>query len=328
MILSPVPEHDDHRDVRVLVTGGSGFIGSHVVDALLARDHDVTIYDLEAPRYGQECAFLRGDTRDPERMTSAAKRADIVLHLAAEANVNRFFDSPIFSHDITATATLVVLEAARRAGLPRVVLASTEWVYGSVAGGDLAVGTAEQVTEETPVAGAPDHLYTSSKIAAELFCRNYQRLYGVDYTIMRFGIPFGERARAETVTPTFIHKLLHDEPITIHGDGSQTRQFIYVKDLARGNVACLNPAATNEVYNLNGQELVSVLDIVRTLERLLGKQARLSFLDDRRGNFQGRFISSAKAKAQLGWEPHVGYQEAMEHYVEWYLAHEAKGEAA
>jgi UDP-glucose 4-epimerase len=286
---------------------------------LLAQHHEVTVYDVEAPRFGQDCEFLRGDTRDVDRMSAAAKTADVIYHLAAEANVNRFFDSPLYSNDITAGATLSVLEAARRGGAPRVIFASTEWVYGSVEeSGD------DEVIESTPVAAAPDHLYTSSKIACELFCRNYQRLYGVDYTIMRFGIPFGERARAETVTPTFLRKMLADEPITIHGDGGQTRQFIYVKDLARGNVACLSPAATNEVFNLNGREKISVLDIVRTLERLLGRQARLTFLEDRRGNFKGRFISSEKAQRLLEWEPRFAYQEAMEHYVEWYLAHQGK----
>lgn len=305
--------------MKVLVTGGSGFIGSHVVDELMARDHEVTIYDMDAPRYGQQCAFLRGDTRDLDRMTIAAKNVDIIYHLAAEANVNRFFESPLFSNDITAGATLTVLEASRRAGSPRVILASTEWIYGSV-----EESGNEQITEETPYAPSPDHLYTSSKIAAELFCKNYQRLYGVSYTIMRFGIPFGERARPETVTPIFIRKLLTDEPITIHGDGSQTRQFIYVKDLARGNAACLNEAATNEVFNLNGRQKVSVLQIVQTLEGLLGKKAHVTFVEDRKGNFKGRFISSEKAKRMLQWEARSEYHEAMEHYVDWYLANQAK----
>ena len=306
--------------MKVLVTGGAGFIGSHVVDELIEQKHEVTIYDLDAPRYGQACAFVRGDTRDLDRMTLAAKNAELIYHIAAEANVNRFFESPLFSNDITAGATLSVLEASRRAGSPRVILASTEWVYGSV-----AESGNEQITEDSPYSPAPDHLYTSSKIAAELFCKNYQRLYKGSYTIMRFGIPFGERARPETVTPIFIRKLLNGEPITIHGDGSQTRQFIYVKDLARGNVACLNPAATNEIFNLNGRQKISVLQIVQTLEGLLGKKAQLTFVDDRMGNFKGRFISSEKAKRMLQWEARLGYHEAMEHYVEWYLKNQAKG---
>ena len=300
--------------MKIVVAGGSGFIGSHVVDVLIELGHEVLIYDLEAPRYGQQCEFVRGDTRDVDRMVQVLKGRDVVYLLAAEANVNRFFESPIFSNDITAGGTLSVLEAARRAGIARMILASTEWVYGSLPeAGD------EKITEDTPYTANPDHVYTSSKIASELFCKNYRDLYGVNFTIMRYGIPFGERARPETVTPIFIRRIALNEPITIHGDGSQSRQFIYVKDLARGNAACLNRAAEDQIFNLNGEKRVSVIQIVRTLEEILGKKAIITFVEDRKGNFKGRFISSEKARVLLDWAPQLDYEDAMRMYVEWFL---------
>ncbi len=305
--------------MKIVVVGGSGFIGSHVVDALLEQGREVLVYDLEAPRYGQPCAFMRGDARDVDRMARVIGGGDIVYNLAAESNVNRFLESPCFSNDITAAAALAVLEAARRSSAARVLLASTEWVYGS-----LPEAGEETVTEETPCTGNPDHLYTSSKIASELFCKNYRSLFGLSYTIMRYGIPFGERARPETVTPIFIRRILRGEPITIHGDGNQTRQFIYIKDLARGNAACLSSAAENQIFNLNGRKKIRVIEIVRTIEKILGKKAAITFIEDRKGNFQGRFISSEKARRLLDWEPQFEYEEAMRIYVEWFLKNAAR----
>jgi UDP-glucose 4-epimerase len=302
-------------DMKMVVIGGSGFIGSHVVDVLLEQGHETVIYDLEAPRYNQKCAFVRGDARDIDRMSQLCKAGDVIYNLAAEANVNRFYESPRFSNDITSGAMLAVLETARRTAVARVILASTEWVYGS-----LPEAGEECITEDTPCTNNPDHIYTSSKIAAELFCKNYRHLYGVNYTIMRYGIPFGERARPETVTPIFIQRIMNGEPITIHGDGSQTRQFIYVKDLARGNAACLNPAAENQIINLNGKKMISVIQIVRTLEEILGKKATLNFVEDRKGNFKGRFISSEKAHLLLNWEPLMEYDAAMRMYASQFAA--------
>jgi UDP-glucose 4-epimerase len=228
--------------------------------------------------------------------------------------VNRFFDAPIYSNDITSGSTANVLEAARvSTNVQRVLLASTEWIYGTSA-------DTSEITEETVYAQNPDHLYTSSKIAAELFCKNYKTLYNVNFTVMRYGIPFGERAREATVTPIFINKIVNSEDITIHGDGSQTRQFIYVRDLAEGNAACLKSKAENEIFNINGREIVKVIDIVRTLEEIIGKKAKVTFIEDRKGNYKGRFISSLKAENLLGWKPKFTYREAMEKYVKKQLA--------
>ncbi|MGE5795813.1 MAG: NAD-dependent epimerase/dehydratase family protein [Ignavibacteria bacterium] len=296
--------------MKILVTGGSGFIGSHLVDTLLQQSYEVLIYDKEAPRYNQKCSSVIADTGNLEQLVSESKGFDCIYHLAAEANVNKFFENPLYSNINTSHNTLNVLEAARRNNVNRVLLASTEWVYGSIEGED-----EDFITEDTPCSQNPDHLYTSSKIAAELFCKNYKTLYNVNYTIIRYGIPFGERAREATVTPIFINKILKNEEITIHGSGSQTRQFIYVKDLARGNAACLKPEAENGIFNINGREKISVLDIVKTLEAIIGKKAVIKFTEDRKGNYKGRFISSEKAEKLLGWKPEYSYKDAMEKYV-------------
>jgi UDP-glucose 4-epimerase len=301
--------------MKIIVTGGSGFIGSHVADVLAENRHEILIYDLDSPQHNRNHSYVKADANDLERLLKYTAGFDVIYHLAAEANVNRFFESPLYSNHITSSSTLNVLEAARRNKIKRVILASTEWVYGSIEGDDSAL-----ITEETPYAQNPDHLYTSSKIAAELFCKNYRTLYDVNYTIMRYGIPFGERARAETVTPIFIHRILNNEEITIHGNGSQTRQFIYVRDLANGNVACLKKEAENNIFNLNGREQISVLQIVHTLEEILGKKAKIKFIEDRKGNYKGRFISSEKAENLLGWKPVYSYREAMEKYVNLLLA--------
>ena len=300
--------------MKILVTGGSGFIGSHIVDKLLEKGHQVKIYDVDSPKYDQNCDYIKADVLDLNRLMQESEGCNAIYHLAAEADVNRFYKSPYYSNLITSCSTINVLEATRINNVSKVLLASTEWVYGSPEGDE-----DEIITEETPTTNNPDHIYTSSKISAEMFCKNYNRLYDIDYTIMRFGIPFGERARPATVTPIFLNKILNDEEITIHGDGSQTRQFIYVKDIARGCVACLQEKAKNEIINLEGKKVISVLDIVRNLEKILDKKANLKFIEDRAGQFKGRIISAQKAKKLLNWEPKYSYYEALENYVKWFI---------
>ena len=166
-----------------------------------------------------------GSITDREALERALHSCDAVAHLAAVADVNDVHAEPEDAERVNARGTVTVLEAARRAGVKRIVYASTIWVYSDC--------EPEAVDEDT-LLPAPSHLYTSTKLAGELYCKAYQELYGIDYTILRFGIPYGPRAREAAVIPAFVNKALRGEPLTLAGDGSQSRRFVYVEDLADG----------------------------------------------------------------------------------------------
>ena len=302
--------------MKVLVTGGSGFIGSHVVDKLLEKGHEVIIYDKNDPKYPSSAQYTKGNILDLEKLIATTRGIDYIYHLAAEANVDIIYKNPVYSTNVNTLGTVNVLEAARQNGCKRVIFASTDWVYG---------GTKEtQVNEGTPLyPPAPDHIYMAGKIASEMYLYSYHKLYKVDYTVMRFGIPFGPRARPVTVTYLFLKKALNGESITIHGDGEQFRQFIYVEDLADGCVACLQDAASNQIFNLNGPEKVSVKRIAETIKKLLvDRNVEIVFLDGREGDFKGRLVDSSKAYNLLGWKPKHGYQEAIAKYIPWFKEYE------
>ena len=301
--------------MKILVTGGSGFIGSHLAEKLLEKNHNVTIFDVSEPKYNSDAHFIKGDILSLEQIKEATVNTDVIYHLAAEADVNRMFKAPIYCTKLNTIGTLNVLESARINKCKRVIFASTEWVYGSCKD--------EKVDEDSRLYPPhQDHIYTSSKIAAEMYIQNYHDLYGVDYTIMRFGIPFGPRARASTVTHIFLKKALCGEPITIHGSGDQFRQFVYVEDLAEGCVACLKPEATNQIINLEGKEIISIKMIAEMIKKLLDKEVKIELIKKREGDFKGRFVSADKAKKLLKWEPKYNYETAMKKYIGWFKENE------
>jgi len=301
--------------MKVMVTGGAGFIGSHLVDKLLLAGHQVIIFDKDDPLYHNTAQYIKGNILDIGKLMEVAKGVDVIYHLAAEANVDIILKNPVYSTQVNTIGTLNMLEAARQNKCKRVIFASTDWVYG---------GTKDlEVNENTFLyPPAPDHIYMSGKIASEMYLSNYKKLYGVDYTIMRFGIPFGPRARPATVTHIFLDKAFKGEPLNIHGSGEQFRQFIYIEDLAEGCVACLQYKAQNEIFNLNGPEKVSVKRIAETIKRFLpDRGVKINYLEAREGDFKGRVVDSSKAYKLLGWKPKQSYEEGMEKYIPWYKEH-------
>ncbi|HUO69220.1 MAG TPA: NAD-dependent epimerase/dehydratase family protein [Solirubrobacteraceae bacterium] len=302
--------------MRVLVTGGSGFIGSHVVDKLKARGYQPVIYDLRPSPWHSDPAHpsraptvdtVLGSITDREALERALHSCDAVAHLAAVADVNDVHASPEDAERVNARGTVTVLEACRRAGVKRIVYASTIWVYSDCA---------DEAVDEDTLLPAPSHLYTSTKLAGELYCKAYQELYGIDYTILRFGIPYGPRAREAAVIPAFVNKAFAGEPLTLAGDGMQSRRFVYVEDLADGVALGLGDVATNRIYNLASDENVTIKQIAETVQQLIGN-VEIVHTPARPGDFGGKVVCSKRALDELGWSAATPFSEGVRRYVAW-----------
>lgn len=303
--------------MKVLVTGGSGFIGSHVVDKLRDKGVDVRVYDGIMPTFRKDIEYYQGSILDVGGLSFAMDGIDAVMHLAAVADVKDVFIEPSYAESINVRGTINVLEAARRANAKRVIYGSTTWVYNEI--------DANKVDESTTLQ-APSHLYTATKLAGEYYCQTYSKLYGLEVTILRYGIPYGPRARDEAVIPIFVKKALNGEALTIAGDGSQFRNFIYVEDLAAGNALALKFIAKNKIYNLDGKEKISIKHIAETIQKILGN-VKIEYVPVRPGDFLGKEVSSDLAKKELGWEPKVDFEEGLKRYIRWYKEREAKRES-
>jgi UDP-glucose 4-epimerase len=294
--------------MRVLVTGGAGFIGSHVVDKLVARGITPRIFDIvPSPHHapGEIDTYL-GDLTDLEALRAASQGCDAVIHLAAIADVNHVAADPAYAETVNSRGSFNVVEAARLEGVGRVVYGSTIWVYNAQPG----------LADEDTNIGLPSHLYTATKLAGEMYCKSYSEQYGLDCTILRFGIPFGPRARAAAVVPAFVKKALSGEPLTIAGDGSQGRRFVYVEDLADGVARGLAPEAANRVYNLVGDETVTVKQIARIVQELIGN-VDILHVESRAGDFSGTEVSGDRAARELGWMATTPFTEGVRRYIDW-----------
>jgi UDP-glucose 4-epimerase len=306
--------------VKVLVTGGAGFIGSHVVDKLRAAGHEPRIFDLRpSPHHepGEVDTYI-GDLLNVDDLRDAMRDCDAVAHLAASADVGIVADEPVEAEALNSRGTLNVLEAARQCGVERVVYASTIWIYSD--------GCGAQVDEDTTV-GLPSHLYTATKLAGEMYCKSYSELYDVEYTILRFGIPYGPRARPAAVIPAFVCKALGGEPLTIAGAGDQSRRFVYVEDLAQGVAEALRPVAANRVYNLVSDRDVSIKEIAHTVQGLIG-DVDVVHTEARAADFGGVVVCGQRASRELDWRASTPFEEGVRRYIDWYRANEANGHQA
>jgi len=300
--------------MKSIVTGGSGFIGSHVVDKLIDAGHEVVVLDHRVKPHRDDVEFKDVDLIDYSSVLEATKGFDYIYHLGAMSNVNHVFEKPVYSVELNVTGTVNVLEAARQNKCRRVFFASTVWVYTGCKGNN--------VNEDSPffMPGA-GHIYSSSKIAGEFFICDYQKLYGVPYTILRYGIPYGPRMRMELVIPIFLRKAFAGEPLTISGDGGQYRNFIYVEDLADAHVLALEEKAENQILNLEGMRRITIKEMAETIQKLVEKDVKIESIPARIEDYEGKEASNEKIKRLLNWEPKIDFEEGMQKTIAWYKTH-------
>lgn len=297
---------------KVAVTGGSGFIGSHVVDALVEAGHEVTVIDHRCRPHRDDVGFEDVDLMEMSSVLSATRGAEHIFHLAAVSNVNYAHKYPVYSTALNVMGTTHVLEAARINGVKRVHLASTVWVYNGAPNGKPAD---ESVPFYLDGAG---HIYTSSKMACEMLCHNYWQLYQVPFTVLRYGIPYGPRMREELLIPIFLKKALSGQSLTVAGKGNQFRKFVYVQDMAKAHVLAMRDSAANQTYNLEGRRQVTIIEVAEGIKKLVGDHVKIEFVPERPGDFGGKEVSAEKAKRELDWRPGVEFEEGLKATVEWF----------
>lgn len=291
--------------LQTLVTGGSGFIGSNIVDKLIENGHHVRVFDRVKPSR-DDVEWFSGDLLNQKDVLDACKDIEVIFHLAAIADVNVALSDFEVCLMINEMGTMNFLKSATAEEVERIILASTSWVYGRNKG---------VVNEETPIP-FPEHIYTKTKIGQEQLLYSWHQHYGLPYTILRYDIPYGPRMRTNMAISIFVRRAMREEPITIFGDGKQGRCWIYVEDLAEGNVAALAEKGKNEIINLAGPEFVTMNQIAETLKEIFGN-VHVKHEPARPHDFEGSVTSIEKASRVLKWKPKTRFKEGLNKYVQY-----------
>jgi UDP-glucose 4-epimerase len=297
---------------RVLVTGGAGFIGSNLVRALLERGDEVRVLDnfstgQRANLEGVDVEVVEGELRSYERVHAAVRGAELVFHLGALGSVPRSVQDPLTSSAVNVEGTLNVLLAARDEGIRRVVFSSSSSVYGTR--DDLPV------TELTP----PDPIspYAVAKLAAERYCVSFSRVYhSFESVVLRYFNVFGPRqspsSQYAAMVPLFLTAVARGEPVTIEGDGEQSRDFTYVANVVDATLRAADvPAANGRIFNVSGGSPATVNEVAEAIGRILGKPVERRFGPPRAGDIRASWADIGAARETLGWTPTIGLEDGL-----------------
>ena len=311
---------------RYLVTGGAGFIGSHIVDKLLADGHDVRVLDdLSSGRKenlaqaGKRAEFIEADIRDRAAMTKACRGVERIIHAAAWRSVPKSMADPYGYTDVNVLATVGLLDTAVKEKVKRVVCVSSSSVYGDA--------QTMPLREDAPT--APISPYAASKLADELFCGLFHRAFGLETVSVRYFNVFGPRQSLENeyavVIPKFIVCLLRKESPPVYGDGAQSRDFTYVDNVVEGTIAASQaPGVSGDVFNIALGEEHTVLHLLEELNKIMQLSVKPVFKPPRPGDVKRTFADSSKAERLLKWKGRISFSEGLRRTVDWFRAHPPK----
>ena len=313
--------------MRIVVTGGAGFVGSHLAERLVRERHQVLIVDdlnnfyspalkqenLAAVRAAGPMLFHQCDICDEKRVSAIIKdfRPDTIMHLAARAGVRPSLESPLLYERTNVYGTIVLLEASRRYGVRKFVLVSSSSVYG--------IANTVPFREDDHL-NLPISPYAASKLAAEKICYTYSHLYGLQVICLRLFTVYGPRQRPDLAIRKFTGRIVRDEPIPIYGDGSSRRDYTYVDDTVSGIMAALDYDCRYDIINLGDSQPVDLNTLICTIEDALEKKARIHRLPDQPGDVPITYADISKAKQLLVYNPATPFKEGIRKFARWYLA--------
>ncbi len=312
--------------MKILVTGGAGFIGSWIIRHLLQQDSSCEVINLDLltyagnldnlrdvetnPRY----RFVHGDIRDANLVSSLMQEVNMCIHAAAETHVDRSITNPLAFIETNVLGTQVLLEAAQKCSLQKFVLVSTDEVYGS-----LPLDSEEKFTEQSPL--KPNSPYAASKASADLLTYSYFKTYGLPVCITRCGNNYGPYQYPEKLIPFFILKLMHGESVPVYGDGLNVRDWIHVADHAAAVTDVLFHGTPGEVYNIGANGQRHNLDVIKTLLKLMEQpESKMAFVQDRPGHDRRYALETRKIQNTLNWKPQHDFESGLAETVAWYQA--------